>query len=237
MTESQPTRWRRVSRCLIPDAPPSAEIRMDAAQARALMRRHGAWMCRWTHGFDRASAPEGWFVVREGDAGLEGLSRSTRSKVRRALRRCEYRLTFSEGGVERWEILARDTGRPVGFAENRVYGDREVFYDRFGARRDALRGYYPLYGLIHTMNRHYLGERGMARVSDGFRTMRERSGVQEFLIGRFGFRRAGCDVELVYRPWFGILVRMLWAVRGVLPPGALRALARQHGLYGRKKIC
>ena len=197
MSDREHSSWRLIHRCLIPDAPLSRNIAPDEATVRSLLRRRGVWMCRWTDRFDRAADGEGWYVVKDTADGWEALSASTRSKVRRALRRCSYvRTTDEKTLVDRWTVTARDTGKTIGFAECRLFAGTEVFYDRFGASRDSLRGYYPLYGLIWEMNRYYLGERGMRFAFDGFRTMRERSGIQEFLIRKFGFRRAYCEVHL-----------------------------------------
>lgn len=226
--------WIKLNGCLIPAAGPATDVWPEEREARRMMRRRGALMMRCTASLDRCTPGEGWFIVKERFGGLEELSASTRSKVRRALRRCSYRRFTDrlDPQTEHWEIYSREEGRRIGFALVRVYG-REVFYDRFRADARYLRGYYPLYGLLYEMNRHYLAERKLERVSDGFRTMRERSGVQLFLVEKFRFRRAYCRTALYYRPWFGSVVRTLYPFRDWLPGEGIRALMRQHGLFGK----
>lgn len=237
MKKRNPIRWLIYHRCLLPDSGCSDPVRCTPREAQELMRRHGCWMLRTTCDFDGCGVQPGWFVVKEYFGGMEELSASTRSKVRRSLRRCVIRREpdEEEPDIEVWGVYRICDGIRIGFARNRIYR-REVFYEFFRAEADSLRGFYPYYGLLYTMNRHYLAERGMQRVSDGFRTMRERSGVQDFLEQRFRFRKAYVRTALYYRPWFGALVRLFALFPGSPPFSPLRALLRQHTLFYKHRL-
>lgn len=76
---------------------------------------------------------------------------------------------------------------------------------------------YPYYGLIHEMNRYYLNELNLDYVSDGARSLTEHSNIQPFLEQKFHFRKAYCKLNLVYKPWLGAVVNLLYPFRRFMP--------------------
>lgn len=89
-------------------------------------------------------------------------------------------------------------------------------------------GYYALYGLYYGICRHYLSENKLAYVSNGCKSMTERSNVHDFLIARFGFRKVYADMRVTYKWWFGCLVRALYPFRHVFSNSKLKAVMRQE---------
>ncbi|MGM9704630.1 MAG: hypothetical protein ACI3YB_01395 [Prevotella sp.] len=49
------------------------------------------------------------------------------------------------------------------------------------------------------MNRHYLENRKLKFVSDGARSITNHSNIQPFLIDKFKFRKAYCNIRLTYK--------------------------------------
>lgn len=87
------TSWRMTQRALIPQRMPHVPLCPDEAQLGRSLLRAGALLARWDVEFDSAVPGEWWHVIKDEEAGLDALSGSTRSKIRRggrklAARRC-----------------------------------------------------------------------------------------------------------------------------------------------------
>jgi hypothetical protein len=98
--------------------------------------------------------------------------------------------------VHHWGVLC--DGRLAGFSSNYVFGDTEVAYSTLKFHPDHL-GKYASYALFHRMNEYYLGERRVAYVNDGFRSILHGSELQGFLEHNFSFERAYTGIEAIYR--------------------------------------
>lgn len=127
-------------------------------------------------------------------------------------------------GLELWGAICRENGRLAAYGENQV---NELSCNYRVLKADpAYRKQYAYYGLIYEMNRHYLEERGLKYVNDGFRSLTEHSNIQPFLIEKFKFRKAYCKANIVYKWWVGIAVRMLYPLRKIIRVAKLQALLR-----------
>jgi hypothetical protein len=69
------------------------------------------------------------------------------------------------------------------------------------------------YGLLHTMNDHYLRSRKMRYLSNGARSLSHDTTMNQFLIDRFLFRKAYCRLHVVYAPRVALVVRLLYPFR------------------------
>ena len=67
--------------------------------------------------------------------------------------------------------------------------DGECSYDVFKIKPDYLK-FFPMYALLYKMNEYYLGEKNYSFVKAGFRSLLHDTSVQDFLIKKFGFRKA-----------------------------------------------
>lgn len=126
--------------------------------------------------------------------------------------------------TEFWAVRSRETGEMEAFSENLV-ADDACFYLTIWATPDALRR-YASYALIHGMNKHYLNERKLAYVSDGARNISHETGIHDFLMARFGFRRAYARLHVVYSPLLAPLIYALFPFR--------RTIARTRGKLCKK---
>jgi hypothetical protein len=95
----------------------------------------------------------------------------------------------------------------VAFAQNLIYDKTEVNYTQIKLHPLYL-DRYPAYALLYTMNEYYLAQQQFDYVSDGFRTISHETGIQEFLIKKFGFEKAKTGLHIHFRPPFGQLLRM-----------------------------
>lgn len=126
--------------------------------------------------------------------------------------------------TEFFSVRDRSSGRMVAFSENLVR-DGACFYLSIWLTPDALKR-YASYALIHHMNRSYLNLRGLAYVSDGARNISHETGIHDFLIERFGFRRAYATLHIAYFPLLIPVIHALFPFR--------RRISQSQGGIGRK---
>ena len=89
---------------------------------------------------------------------------------------------------------------------------------------------YPYYGLFHSLNAYYVGERQFRYVADGARTITEHSNIQEFLMDNFNFRKAYCRLELHYQWWMRLAVKILYPFRKLVPFPSVKALLNMESM-------
>ena len=87
---------------------------------------------------------------------------------------------------------------------------------------------YPMYGLIYEMNRYYLEEKGVSFVCDGVRSITGHSNIQNVLEDKFKFRKAYCDLQVYYKPWLGVAVKLLFPFRTLIKHPKVAAIFRQE---------
>lgn len=88
------------------------------------------------------------------------------------------------------------------------------------------RKYSAFYGLFYVMIDYYLRQKGLAYISDGQRSISEHSEIQSYLINNFKFRKAYCRLDVSYRWWFGLIIKMLYPFRNIIPYINVRAVLR-----------
>lgn len=129
--------------------------------------------------------------------------------------------------VEIWGCYHIETGNMAAFAINKVYNEY-VDYSTMKFHPDYLANYHPSYGLIFSMNKYYLEEKRYSWVLDGARSITNHSDIQPFLIEKFDFRKAYCDLQVFYRPWIGVAVRLLFPFRKWIKNPKVSAILRQE---------
>lgn len=139
------------------------------------------------------------------------------------------------GDKEFWTIRHKESGDYVALAINTVKAT-SCEYNVLKCKPYALKdGSQPYYGLIYEMNRYYLEERGLKYVNDGARSITEHSNIQPFLIQKFKFRKAYCDIKITYKWWLNFIIKMLYPFRKLIPIGRIKALLYMEGM-ARGKI-
>ena len=113
---------------------------------------------------------------------------------------------------EFWMVFSKETGEAIGYSVNTLREDC-VEYNQSRVNPDFLGNTYPFYGLFYEMNRHYLEEKKLRYVIDGARSLTEHSHIQDFLIERFKFRKAYCEVKIYYRQPFKTALMLLYPFR------------------------
>ena len=137
-------------------------------------------------------------------------------------------------GYEFWAVYTKDQHKPVAVAINTVVCDDSNYRGYVGY--NAMKcdpnfqhnSTYPYYGLIYRMNKYYLEEKGFGYVDDGSRSLTEHSNIQSFLIDKFCFRKAYCELQVFYNPYFKLLIKILFPFRRLLKNPKILALLRQE---------
>lgn len=70
--------------------------------------------------------------------------------------------------------------------------------------------------LIYVMVTNYLNNQRKPYISDGERSIRHISNFQDYLIKYFGFRKAYCQLNIIYNPILQFAVRILYPIRKYL---------------------
>ena len=78
------------------------------------------------------------------------------------------------------------------------------------------------------MNLYYLEEKGVPFVCDGARSITGHSNIQGVLEDKFKFRKAYCDLDVFYKPWFGMAVKLLFPFRKLIKQPKVSAILRQE---------
>ena len=146
----------------------------------------------------------------------------------------EWWARISGANKHLWLGIDKVSGRPASFAINTMIDDY-VDYTSMGIGPDFPNNTYPMYGLIYEMNRYYLEDRKLKFVMDGARSITEHSNIQPFLEEKFKFRKAYCDLQIYYRTWVGIAVKVMFPFREWIRSQSLSALlnleAMARGIY------
>ena len=130
---------------------------------------------------------------------------------------------------EFWAVYTKTDHQPVAYAVNTIENGVCVGYNRLKCDPAFQHNStYPYYGLLYEMNRYYLEEKGMLYVNDGRRSLSEHSNIQPFLIEKFKFRKAYCRLQIEYKWWFGIAVKILCLFKKVIKIPSLQILIRQE---------
>ena len=128
-----------------------------------------------------------------------------------------------------WIGYDKETGKPASFAMNAIYDDY-VDICTMGISPEFPNNTYPMYGLIYEISRYYLEERKVPFVCDGARSITGHSNIQTVLEDKFKFRKAYCDVQVFYKSWLGVAVKLLYPVRHLIKNKKISALLNQEAM-------
>ena len=142
----------------------------------------------------------------------------------------EYLDHCSKRNYDYWGIFIKNTNKLIGFCTVNVW-DNSCEYGITGILPEYKHNStYPYYGIYYKMNEYYLGEKHFIYVNDGSRSITEHSNIQPFLEQNFKFRKAYCKLKLHYKWWFGIIVRLLYPFRNIIPNRNIQAVLKMHGM-------
>lgn len=122
-----------------------------------------------------------------------------------------------------WGCIDKEKGKLIAYATI-IVKDNMAEYSSMKAVPSYLTGYYPFYGLIYKMNKFYLEECKLKYVSDGARSISEHSNIQSFLIEKFAFRKAYCNISITYVKWLELFIMIIFPFRKLIINKKLKSL-------------
>jgi len=156
-------------------------------------------------------------------------------EIKYSRKRFEAAITSLPKSSEFWGARESASGRLVGFAENYVEAST-CFYNTLWFSPESLKE-YASYALFFEMNRHYLEDREFHYVSDGARSLSHATEIHDFLVRKFGFRKAHARLHVTYTPWLRIAVRLLYPFRRIFSAVPTDIFRRASILLKQEEVC
>ncbi|MGM0906946.1 MAG: GNAT family N-acetyltransferase [Pseudomonadota bacterium] len=116
--------------------------------------------------------------------------------------------------TEFFGVIEKESDKLVAFSENYV-DNGACFYLTIWFSPEHLRK-YSSYALFHEMNKFYLNERKLNYVSDGARSINHDTNIHDFLISKFGFRKAYAKLNIVYSPFVKLITVLLYPFKNAI---------------------
>ncbi|MGY8987287.1 MAG: sulfotransferase family protein [Flavobacteriales bacterium] len=113
-----------------------------------------------------------------------------------------------EGDWQFWGIFLKKNDQLVGYSQNKIIGDY-CDYSTIKFDPDYLK-YYSSYILYYVMNHYYLNKNSFKYINIGARSLLHKTMTQNYLIEKFGFRKAYCTLHLEYRYLLRLIVQFLY---------------------------
>lgn len=113
-------------------------------------------------------------------------------------------------------------GRLVAFAICNVFDAIEATYWIEKVDPASL-PHYPAYALQYEIGRYYLDERKFEYINAGWRSIIHSTGIQDFLIRKFGFRRAHSGLQVTYGRWLAAVVACAYPFRKLVGQASRQA--------------
>lgn len=137
-------------------------------------------------------------------------------------------------GTEFWGAIDRETGRLEAFSENYVES-KTCFYNTIWFKGCGLKK-YASYALIFEMNKSYLDDQGFIHITDGARSISHPTEIHDYLISKFGFRKAYATINVEYRPWLLLLVKGCFPFRMIFERISLNIFKKAAVLLRQEEI-
>lgn len=129
-------------------------------------------------------------------------------------------------GTEFWGVRDRDTGSLVAFSENFV-DDDICFINTIWFSPQSLKR-YASYQLFFEMINHYMNFKSFRYISDGARSISHATSIHDYLISKFGFRKAYANLNVSYSLWLSVLLPPAYFFRKIvnsIPLGFFRKVS------------
>ena len=142
----------------------------------------------------------------------------------------EYLRHCQSKTYEYWGVFDKQSDQFIGFCANRRW-EEAVEYGVIGIDPSYKHnGTFPYYGLFYSMNQYYLQDQGLRYVTDGSRSITNHSNIQPFLEEKFNFWKSYCKLEIHYRWWIHIAVKLMYPVREYITLPRIKAILNMEAM-------
>ena len=115
---------------------------------------------------------------------------------------------------EFWGVYSLSHNKMVAYSMNRIVDDY-CDYSTIKFDPSYLKD-YSSYVLYYSMNKYYLNDCNFSYVNNGTRSISHQTNIHDFLIDKFFFRKAYCEMEIMYSPFFKFLVNTFYSFRSLI---------------------
>ena len=131
--------------------------------------------------------------------------------------------SMSDEEYEFWGCIDRETDILQAYCICHIH-DGMCWFKYSRANPEFLPKYYPMYGMYDARHKYYLNELKLKYVLTSARSITEHSNIQNFLIEKFGYRKAYCHLKIYYRPWLKFLINITYPFRKFIPVRPIKNL-------------
>lgn len=134
----------------------------------------------------------------------------------RPMKRAEFENSIKvlNSRYEFWGVNLNENGKLVAYAiVDPLKGHCNYSVIKFNS--DYLK-FYTSYALYFVMNKYYLSLSNLKYVSEGARSILHNTNVENFLVEKFYFRRAYCDLKIIYHPLIKLIIKLIYPFRFLL---------------------
>lgn len=135
----------------------------------------------------------------------------------------EERFKQMDDSYDLWIARENGSGELVAWSIRRRC-DNYCEYQTIKANPKYFSTAFPFYGMYYVCNEYYLKTLHLKFVCDGARSVTNHSNVQNFLEEKFNFRKAYCQLNVVYQWWLKPIVNVLFPFRKIIPNNKIKAL-------------
>ena len=113
-----------------------------------------------------------------------------------------------------WVVISKEEKIPIAYSENIIQEETcNYTYIKF---HPNFQNHYPSYTLHYEMDKYYLEENKVKYVNVGAKSIYHQTKVQEFLVQKFKYRKAYCDLNIIYSKNIGFAVSILYPFRKII---------------------
>jgi hypothetical protein len=95
---------------------------------------------------------------------------------------------------------------------------------------------YSGYCLYYTLNKRFLSQKRFRFINNGSRSLLHKTNVHNFLIEKFKYRRAFCDLHICYNNYLRIIVIIIFPLRSLLRIFSSRKLEKINAVLFQEEI-
>lgn len=113
---------------------------------------------------------------------------------------------------EYWAVFKKGSDVFIAYAKS-IIQDNSVNYTLMKYNPEYKTKLYSGYALVYIMNKYYLNDKKFLFVNDGARSMLHDTNIQGFLESKFNFRKAYCDLNVVFSPKINFVLSFIYPFR------------------------
>lgn len=119
--------------------------------------------------------------------------------------------SYPDNECDLWGVFLKEDNSLVAYSQNLI-SNRSCNYSIIKFHPLYLK-HYLSYALFFEMNNYYLNELNYRYINDGARSIGHDTNIQKFLIEKFKFRKAYCNLEIYYSKKVKYAIVLLYPIR------------------------